>query len=176
MTDLTRTEMEHIIRDFFAAHEKKDADRHYDHIHDDIEFSFPEMELFDPTGHTAHGKDAFIAMQSVDFATLPDLACPIDRLLFDGQTAVIQGRMTASDLSRMADLEIFQLPGAPKLDMTGRTLNMRHTFIFDFRDGKIAKIMCYYDLFNYMVVQLGMNAEQLLNMRVASQDLAVAAG
>jgi ketosteroid isomerase-like protein len=171
MTALTPAEMERIIRDFFAAHETKDAARHFDYIHDEIEFSFPEMELFDPTGHMGYGKDAFIAMQSVDFATLPDLACPIDRLLFDGQTAVIQGRMTASDLSRMADLDVFQLPGAPKLDMTGRTLNMRHTFVFDFRDGKIAKIMCYYDLFNYMVVQLGMNAEQLLNMRAMSQEL-----
>jgi ketosteroid isomerase-like protein len=93
MSTLSPAQMEEIIRDFFSAHERKDADRHFDHIHDEIEFSFPEMELFDPTGHLGQGKEAFIAMQSVDFATLPDLACPIDRILFDGQTAVIQGRM-----------------------------------------------------------------------------------
>jgi ketosteroid isomerase-like protein len=174
MTELSRAEMERIIHDFFNAHERKDANRHYEYIHDDIEFSFPEMELADPTGHMAKGKDTFIAMQSTDFATLPDLACPVDRILIDGQTAVIQGRMTATDLSRMADLDVFQIPGQPRLDMTDRRLNMRHTFVFDFQDGKIIKIMCYYDLFNYMIIQLGMNADLLLQMRDMSAGAAPA--
>lgn len=174
MTDLSNAQMEEIVRDFFLAHEKKDAARHFDHIHEDITFSFPEMELFDPTGAFGQGKQAFIAMQSVDFATLPDLACPVDRLFFHGQTAIIEGRMTASDLSRMAELEVFQVPGQDKLDMSDRHLDMRHTFIFDFRDGLISGIRCYYDLFNYMIIQLGMNVDQLLQMRQASAGLATA--
>jgi ketosteroid isomerase-like protein len=168
-TTLSRDEMERIIRDHFDKHQQKDESA-WDYIHDDIEFTFPEMELWDPVGHMAHGKEAYLAMAKTDFNALPDLACPIDRILIDGQTAVVQGRMTASNLSGLADIDIFKSDDG--LDMSDRSLNMRHTFIFDFEDGKVKRIMCYYDLFSYMVVQLGIPAEMLMGMREMQRQAA----
>jgi len=42
---------------------------------------------------------------------------------------------------------------------------IRSVFIFDFRDGKIVRMAAYHDLFNFLVVQLGLTAEQALLLR-----------
>lgn len=160
MATLSRDEKVALIHKFFDANAKKSGEL-FDFIHDDIEFSIPEMELADATGHMARGKEAFVKLQSGDFDAFPDLHCPIDRIIVDGETAVMQGRMIATDLSHLASV----LPGSGDGADRPPQMAFRKVTIFDFEGDKIIKLMAYYDIFNYMVLQLGVPTEVLIGMR-----------
>jgi predicted ester cyclase len=171
MASLSRDEKVALIHRFFDANAKKSKSQ-FDFIHDDIEFSIPEMELWDATGHMAHGKEAFVAMQSSDFEAFPDLTCPVDRIFVDGETAIVQGRMTATDLSHLDS--VLPPTEGQNVDRSSRTLAFRQLMIVDFEGDKIIKLVCYYDLFNYMVVQLGLSPDQLMGIREMSRQAALA--
>lgn len=160
MKTLSEAEITTIVRKFFDHY----ADKKNDFealVHDDVVQIMPEADLEHPAGYAIRGKKAFLEVISSDFEAAPNFRMDIKRILVTGQTATIDCIQEGDDMSAFVQA----LTRSAKPPAGPIPAKIRSVFIFDFQDGKIVRMAAYYDLFNFLIVQLGMTAEQALVLR-----------
>jgi ketosteroid isomerase-like protein len=166
MIELSPEEVRNVVKQFWGHYGNK-GDEYKALIHDDIEIVMPEADFGNPLGRPIKGKQAFLGVMEADYDAVPDFNMNIKRILVDGQTAIVECIQEGKDM-----IGFVKAFGGNADNLPADGVKIRSAFVFELKDGKIYKTFAYYDLFNFMVVQLGLDVNQVMMLKAGTDAFA----
>ena len=103
----------------------------------------------DPTGATYTGREANLANDKTWRKTFSDFKFEFGEFIQSGNASAVEMQVTATMTGEM------EMPDGSKIPPTGKSVNIKNCFIYEFENGKIKSMKNYLDMMS-MMGQLGL--------------------